>query len=189
MLTAIVGPMYSGKSSALIAAANSLLVAKKKIMLFKPSIDNRYGLESRIVAHSGESIACVTIPTDGPLKILDYVYAVHEDNIDAVLIDETQFFAPSIEAAIYSLLYVHGRRVFVAGLSCDANGKPFGSMPYIMAIADEVICLKAVCSECRELNSATRTYSKIKMESQIDVGGAEKYESRCFKHWSQKGNI
>jgi thymidine kinase len=74
--------------------------------------------------------------------------------------------------------------VIVAGLPQDSYGKPFGAMPTILAMADNIVCLKAVCSKCKKINSATRTYRKIQDKAQVVVGGIDMFEPRCFECWS-----
>lgn len=177
MLTVITGPMYSGKTSRLLALARAHQIAGKQVRLFKPSNDSRYGND--IKTHFGDALKCMTIPLDmaGVQK--------HFLDVDVLCFDEVQFFQPSsLGKIIDQCVYSDRKEIIVAGLSQDFNGKPFGEMPRLLATADRIIHLTAVCTECGEVGVATRTYRKDKHnQEQVIVGGSELYEARCLKHW------
>ena len=100
------------------------------------------------------------------------------------MIDEAQFFKRS-EILTCITEWEEWAHVIVAGLAQDSFGKPFGAMPEILAVADNIVCLKAVCSKCKKINSATRTYRKVKSNEQIVVGGIDSFEPRCFECWME----
>ena len=105
-------------------------------------------------------------------------------NISVICIDEAQFFSEEIIDLVNHILML-GKSAIVAGLSQDSFGKPFGSMPHLLAVADRIISLSAVCSKCRGIGAATRTYRKCESKEQVVVGGADTYEPRCFGCWSK----
>lgn len=184
-LTVIVGPMYAGKSSRLISMCISNVIAGNKVMAFKPSSDDRYE-KNYIVAHTLEKFSSIPIDPTKPYSSLPHVINMSKDSPVRVLaFDECQFFNKySFEQFITQLLYIdRSYDIICAGLSQDSDGQPFGAMPYLMAIADEVISLKAVCSSCKKIDGATRTYRKDVYTSQVLVGGQEKFSSMCFHCW------
>jgi thymidine kinase len=104
---------------------------------------------------------------------------------DVIAIDEAQFFdASQLITTIETFLYVDGLTVIVSGLSQDSDGKPFGAMPHLLAIADDIIHLKSVCAKSKKIGAATRTYRKDQTNTnQVAVGGAEMYEPRSYEAW------
>lgn len=181
MLTVITGPMFSGKSSRLITMGMANSIAGRKVLGFKPSNDTRYGRD--IVSHNGVSFPAISINKDNPYKCIEYI---KEEKPDVVLFDEVQFF--DIEKFTSLILYiaiVNRYDVVCSGLTQDYMGNPFGATPNILAMADDIICLRAVCSKCKKLDTATRTYRKTKDKEQVVVGGSNMYEPRCFDCWSE----
>ncbi|MBE6124013.1 MAG: thymidine kinase [Erysipelotrichaceae bacterium] len=166
----ICGSMFAGKSEELIRRVNTLLFAKQNVVIFKPAIDNRYS-EDEVATHNGNKIKCYSISEAND------IYKYVKDNTNAVAIDEVQFFGPEI-VDICNDLADKGIRVIVAGLDMDYKGKPFGPMPYLLATAEFVTKLTAVCTKCGA--PATRS-EKIDMSSTdiVDVAAAEKYTARC----------
>lgn len=167
----VCGSMFSGKTEELIRRINRAKIAKQKIQIFKPIIDNRYA-KDHVVSHSFLRVEAINV--NGPEEILAHL----EDNTRIVAIDEAQFFSPSI-IDITQRLANRGLRVIIAGLDLDYRGLPFGSMPQLMAIAEFVTKMSAICSVCG--NPASRT-QKRKVESGSEivlVGGEETYEARC----------
>lgn len=177
MLSVISGPMFSGKTETLLALINANLHAGNKVSVFKPANDTRYELDY-IASHSGGKYPASLLRKDYPEDVLE-----HEsfNTADVLVFDECQFFdRQKFELLIRVLLE---RRVICAGLPNDFRGQPFGPMPLLLSIADEIISLKGVCAKCKTINSSTRTYRKTKETAQVVVGGAEAYESRCFECW------
>ena len=171
----ITGPMYCGKSEELIRRINRVKIAKQKIKVFKPIIDNRYD-KNNVVSHNGKSIEAVSV--DHPEEIFSKI----DDSIDVVAIDEIQFFHPDV-VEICEKLANNGIRVILAGLDRDFRGESFEPVPELMARAEYVDKLHAICVECGE--PATRTQRLIDGEPAsyddevILVGAEEVYEARC----------
>jgi thymidine kinase len=177
-LEVITGPMFAGKSEELIRRIRTLKYARKNIVCFKPSIDDRYS-EVAIASHAGGRYKAYPITKVEDMK--QYVTA----DTDVVCIDEVQFFGreliPVIDAWADS-----GIRVICAGLDMDFRGEPFGIMPTLLAKAEFVTKLSASCKICGE--AATRTQRIINgkpayyEDPVVLVGASESYEARCRKH-------
>lgn len=185
MLTVITGCMWSGKSSRLLSLIDANIIAGRSVLVFKPSNDKRY-MPSHIVTHSGKDMGAIVVDRDGPR--VGVIYALENFEklapCDVMCFDEAQFFnTAGLISLVEYLLYEQGREIIVSGLSQDSDGKPFGAMPHLLAIADDIIHLKAVCARSKMIGAATRTYRKSKDTSQVLVGGAEAYEPRSFKEW------
>lgn len=190
MLTVITGPMFSGKTERLISLCTAHFFAGNKVMAFKPVNDNRYETEF-IVSHSQQKWKCMPTHTCASSKIPTTVGADYYRTgvkTDVVAIDEAQFFSKkSLIEAVEEMLYEDGLTVIVSGLSQDSEGKPFGAMPYLLAIADDIVHLKSVCAKTKKIGTATRTYRKDKSnKNQVAVGGAEMYEPRSFEAWLEQ---
>lgn len=173
----ICGGMFAGKSEELIRRVNTLLFAKQKVVIFKPAIDNRYS-EDEVATHNGNKIKCYSIANAKDI----YEYVDKETN--AVAIDEVQFFGNEV-VDICNDLADKGMRVIVAGLDMDYKGKPFGPMPYLLACAEFVTKLTAVCTKCGA--PATRS-EKIDLSNTdiVDVAAQDKYTARCRKCHSKR---
>ncbi|CAG9620114.1 thymidine kinase [Sutcliffiella rhizosphaerae] len=175
---AICGSMFSGKSEELIRRMRRSQFAKQEIQVFKPAIDNRYSDEA-VVSHNGTSIVAMPVPTSQ--SILDQV----NEGTDVVGIDEVQFFDDQIVKVVQELAN-RGYCVIVAGLDQDFRGEPFGKMPELLAIAETITKLQAVCAVCG--SPASRTQRLINGEPAryddpiILVGASESYEPRCRHH-------
>ena len=189
MLTVITGPMFSGKSSKLISMAMAHVIAGHHVVAYKPVKDLRYpDDETNISTHAGHLFPARPINSqladEIPLYISNYQRKT-ETNIDVVIIDEAQFMDPDgLIQSVDWMLYEVGKTIIVSGLSQDSNGKPFGAMPHLLAIADDIIHLKSVCAKSKKIGAATRTYRKDKMNTnQVAVGGSELYEPRSFETW------
>lgn len=169
-LTVIVGPMYSGKTTELLTYVEIYRLGNKKIKLFKPSIDDRYG-SSLVKTHSGMSEQAY------PVDTIDDIRNCLFSDADAVFIDEAQFFTKNLIDIVKSLLD-KGIDVFCAGLDMTFKQNPFETTSALMALADEIIKKRAVCQICGEYN-ATLSYKTTPDQSEIDVGGAEKYMAVC----------
>lgn len=178
----ICGSMFSGKSEELIRRVRRSQFAKQKIVAFKPKIDNRYANEA-VVSHDGSSFEAIAISHSS--EIFQHVTA----DIDVVAIDEVQFLDDDVVKVIQHLAD-SGHRVIAAGLDQDFRGVPFGIMPDLMAIAELVTKLQAVCAVCG--SPASRTQRLINGEPAsfddpvILVGAAEAYEPRCRHHHEVK---
>ncbi|MBE3578352.1 thymidine kinase [Caldanaerobacter subterraneus] len=173
----IVGPMFSGKSEELIRRIRRAQIAKQKVQVFKPAIDDRYSID-KVVSHNGSSINAISVTKAS--EILDLL----EEDTQVVAIDEIQFFDHSLVDVVREIADM-GKRVICAGLDMDFRGEPFGPTPYIMAIAESVDKLTAICVKCG--NPATRTQRLINGKPAkyddpiILVGAHETYEARCRK--------
>lgn len=174
----VCGSMFSGKSEELIRRVRRAQYAKQKIAVFKPKIDNRYSDEA-VVSHNGTSVNA--IPIAQSTDIFKYI----ESDEDVIAIDEVQFFDDEIIKVIQHLAD-SGHRVIAAGLDQDFRGEPFGQMPAIMAIAESVTKLQAVCTVCGNPASRTQRLINGKPASYDDpiilVGASESYEARCRHH-------
>ncbi|MFC0272451.1 thymidine kinase [Metabacillus herbersteinensis] len=177
-LEVICGSMFSGKSEELIRRVRRAQFAKQEIKVFKPVIDNRYS-EEAVVSHNGTAI--IGIPVASSNEILNHV----TQDTDIVAVDEVQFFDEGV-TEVLTLLANQGYRVIVAGLDQDFRGEPFGVVPELMAIAESVSKLQAVCSVCGSPASRTQRLINDKPASYHDpiilVGASESYEPRCRHH-------
>ena len=170
----VCGSMFSGKSEELLRRLKRAKIAKKKYQLFKPATDDRYS-DTEVVSHSGERMECQVV--HNAFQISDFL----DKDAEIVAFDEAQFFDPTLVSTIASLANM-GKRVIVAGLDMDSRGKPFGPMPELMAIAEEVLKLTAVCESCGE--PATHTHRTTEEnKGQILVGADNHYQARCRDHW------
>ncbi|WFD10587.1 thymidine kinase [Tepidibacter hydrothermalis] len=173
----VIGPMYSGKSEELIRILKRSKIAKQNVVAFKPAIDNRYSNED-VVSHSGASINAI------PIKSAKEIYEHIDSDTQVVGIDEIQFFEDEVVDIAIDLAD-KGIRVIAAGLDMDFKGEPFGPTPRLLAVAEFVQKLQAVCMVCG--NPAHRTQRLINGQPAkyddpiILVGATESYEARCRK--------
>ncbi|MGD2406023.1 thymidine kinase [Bacillus velezensis] len=177
-LELICGSMFSGKSEELIRRVKRATYAKQEVKVFKPAIDNRYS-EEAVVSHNGTSMTSHVISSSA--EIWDHI----SESTDVIAVDEVQFFGESIIGDL-SLLADKGYRVIAAGLDMDFRGEPFGVVPNLMAVAESVTKLQAVCSVCGSPASRTQRLIDGKPASYDDpvilVGASESYEARCRHH-------
>ena len=172
----VCGSMFSGKTEELLRRIRRAEIAKKRLLVVKPQIDTRFGAE-RVAAHSNLGSA-EAIAVSAPLDI----YNLAQEDAEVVAIDEVQFFDWTV-ADVCTALANEGRRVIAAGLDQDFRGEPFGPMPLLMALAEQVDKLQAICVKCG--NAASRTQRLIDHrparydDPVILVGGSESYEARC----------
>lgn len=164
----ICGSMFSGKTEELIRRLKRVEIANLKAEIFKPSFDTRFD-EQKIVSHDENKIQ--STPIDNSQTIL-----LRAQNVDVVGIDEAQFFDDEI-TVVCEKLALNGMRVIVAGLDMDYQGKPFGQMPNLLAIADYITKLHAICVVCG--NIANVSYRKVKTGGQVLLGEKDIYEPRC----------
>jgi thymidine kinase len=182
-LTIVCGSMYAGKSEELIRRARRALFAKRVVQVFKPKIDKRYD-ETMVVTHMGVKHKALPVRTSADLakKI--------EVGTDMVCIEEVQFFDEGIVDLLINLAD-SGYEVVAAGLDQDFTRKPFGPMPRLLACADEVIKLRAICQHCGE--PASHTYRAVdgqpahKDDPVVLIGAVEAYEARCRKCHKLRG--
>ena len=171
----VCGPMYSGKSEELIRRIRRAEIAKQKVQVFKPTIDDRYDKRD-VVSHRGDKIQ--GIPVSRSEDILNYL----DEDTEVIGIDEVQFFDDGI-VKVVNHLADNNKRVIVAGLDTDFRGEPFSVMPQLMAIAEFVDKITAICMKCG--NPATKTQRLIngKLADYNDpivlIGAKESYEARC----------
>ena len=164
----ICGPMFSGKTEELLRRIKRAQFAKLKIAVFKPKIDNRYSAK-KIVSHDKNAIQA--IPVDSANNILPLI-----NQAKVVAIDEAQFFDTDL-TNICNQLANNGVRVIVAGLDMDFLGNPFGVMPQILAIAEEVTKVHAICIECYDF--ANHSYRKNTDTDLVKLGEKEEYQPLC----------
>lgn len=164
----ICGSMFSGKTEELIRRLNRAKIARLKTGIFKPSFDKRYAIAD-IVSHNENVIS--STPVDHASDILNLI-----GDCDVVGIDEAQFFDKDI-LKVCNELANSGKRVIVAGLDMDYEGKPFGFMPQLMSIAEHVTKVHAICMVCGEV--ASYSYRLSRDKEQVLLGEADKYEARC----------
>lgn len=164
----VVGSMFSGKTEELIRRLNRARIAKQKVEIFKPEIDKRYD-EINVVSHNENSIR--SIPVQSASQILMYI-----DGMDVVGIDEAQFLDADLPA-VCNYIANQGIRVIVAGLDMDFQGKPFGPIPALMATAEYVTKVHAICMRCGDL--AQYSHRTIASEKLVVLGETESYEPLC----------
>jgi len=165
----IAGSMFSGKSEELIRRLNRARIARQKVQVFKPRIDDRFSVEE-IASHSGQKHG--SIPVADTAEMMAHVLS----DTQVIGIDEAQFFDMPILDAVNTLA-VNGKRVILAGLDQDYTGKPFEPMPQLLSIAEFITKTHAICVKC----GATANYSQRTVESEalVEVGASDKYEARC----------
>ena len=164
----ICGSMFSGKTEELIRRLKRATFAKQKVEIYKPCIDVRYS-ENQVVSHDSNSIP--SIPIDTPAKMLDI-----SSDVEVVGIDEAQFFDNSLIEVVQTLAN-RGVRVIIAGLDTDFLGKPFGPMPALMAIAEDIQKVHAICVKCG--SPANHSHRLSKNEQLVVLGEKNEYEPLC----------
>jgi len=169
------GSMYAGKTTELIRRVRNFVLAKRTAAVFQPTIARRFNDDEVIMSHDG--LRFEAIHTDNPLEILWYA-EMHRPAV--IAIDEAQFYDASIVDVVQELAN-RGHYLIVAGLSQTSEGRPFGIMPVLLAIGDNITSVYGVCMACGE--PATKPFSlRVKTED-VSVGAGEKYEARCRKCW------
>jgi thymidine kinase len=178
LVEVITGSMFCGKTDELIRRLRRATIARQKVQVFKPAIDTRYA-EQMVTSHAGSNYQAV--PIHKSKEILDLL----EKDTTVVAVDEAQFFDDEIIPVVRNLAD-HGLRVIVAGLDMDFRGEPFGPMPVLLAQAERVDKLQAICMICGE--PASRTQRLVNghpahyHDPVVIVGAAELYEARCRQH-------
>ncbi len=164
----ICGSMFSGKTEELIRRLNRARIAKQKVEIFKPEIDTRYD-ENDVVSHDAKAVS--STPIQNASQILLYA-----DDFEVVGIDEAQFFGDELVSTCDDLAN-RGKRVIVAGLDMDYKGNPFGPIPKLMAMAEEVTKVHAICIRCGDL--AQYSHRTVKNDKLVVLGETEAYEPLC----------
>lgn len=164
----ICGSMFSGKTEELIRRLKRATIAKQKVEIYKPAIDTRYS-EENVVSHDSNSILCTPVNTSESILLLT-------GGVDVVGIDEAQFFDDNL-AEVCNTLADSGIRVIIAGLDMDYLGKPFGPMPGLCSIAEDVTKVHAICVECGSL--AQYSYRLADSDKQVLLGEKNEYMPLC----------
>jgi thymidine kinase len=165
----ITGSMFSGKSEELIRRLRRAQIARQKVQIFKPAIDQRYSSQ-HIVSHSEMKIASRAV------KSANEILAAVEIDTDVVGIDEGQFFDHDL-VRVANILANQGKRVIIAGLDMDYLGRPFEPMPLLLAVAEDITKTRAICVRCG--GPAAYTQRLIASRERVVVGAADAYEARC----------
>lgn len=172
--------MYCGKTSELIRRIQRCVIAHQPVQVFKPKMDWRFGAD-RIISHSKTDLEVATNIKPTPVSETDN-FRIRDDT-RVVAFDEAQFFDEKWIIPVVTSLVSDGIRVVCAGLDLNSYGEPFGSMPSLLALADEITKLKSVCVVCHE--DGNRTHREIPFSSNtgVEVGGQGLYEPRCLQCW------
>ena len=164
----VCGSMFSGKTEELIRRTKRAVFAKQKVEIFKPAIDTRFS-EEDVVSHDRNAIPCTPVDSSSSILLLS-------SNIDVVGIDEAQFMDDRLPE-VCNTLAERGTRVIVAGLDMDFRGVPFGPMPALCAIADDVTKVHAICVRCGAL--AYVSHRTVEEERRVLLGEMQEYEPLC----------
>ncbi len=164
----ICGSMFSGKTEELLRRLNRVIIARQNVEIFKPAVDTRYH-EQNVVSHNANSIRSTPVQFSEDILLLS-------GNCDVVGIDEAQFFDEDL-VEVCTKLANSGKRVIVAGLDMDFSGKPFGPMPQLLAIAEYVTKVHAICIKCGDI--AHYSYRLIANQKTVMLGEKDTYEARC----------
>jgi thymidine kinase len=170
LIEVITGSMFSGKTEELIRRLKRAKIARQKVEIFKPIVDNRYS-ETKVVSHDENAIP--STPVSDSLKILELT-----SDVQVVGIDEAQFFDDGL-VEVCNTLADRGIRVIVAGLDMDYRGRPFGPIPGLMAIAEYITKVHAICQKCGDL--AQYSFRKSQDQELVLLGELDEYEPLCRK--------
>jgi thymidine kinase len=173
----VCGSMFSGKTEELIRRLKRARIAHQRVEIFKPTIDTRYD-NVKVVSHDANAILAT------PINRAELLLNIADD-IEVVGIDEAQFFNLEL-TEVCQQLALQGKRVIVAGLDMDYLGKPFGPMPHLLAVAEYITKVHAICPHCGNL--ATHSYRLIAQSDMVLLGEKESYEPRC-RNCYEMGNI
>jgi thymidine kinase len=173
----ICGSMFSGKTEELIRRLKRAKFANQKVDIFKPKVDTRYD-ELQVVSHDANAI--LATPIDHSSKLLN-----HTEGVNVIGIDEAQFFDEGL-TEVCQKLALKGIRIIIAGLDMDYRGVPFGPVPNLLAVAEYITKVHAICSHCGNL--ATHSYRKVANNQQVMLGEKDSYEPRCRTCYAM-GNI
>ena len=173
----ICGSMFSGKTEELIRRLRRAQFAKQKVEIFKPAIDTRYD-EEKVISHDSNEVNSTPIPSSANILLL-------ANDVDVIGIDEAQFFDDELPA-VCSALANRGIRVIVAGLDMDYLGKPFGPIPHLMATAEYVSKIHAICIDCGDLAIHSNRITASK--NLVHLGEQEEYEALCRSCYLKKNS-
>jgi thymidine kinase len=171
----VCGSMFSGKTEELIRRLKRARIAKLKVEIFKPVVDNRYDA-SDVVSHDSNAIYSTAVPNSGAILLL-------ADQVDVVGIDEVQFFDDQL-VHVCNVLANRGVRVICAGLDMDYSGRPFGVMPGLMAVAEFVTKVHAICVDCGHI--ANHSYRMVADEKLVMLGETDTYQALCRDCFKRK---
>lgn len=174
----ICGSMFSGKTEELIRRLKRARIARQQVEIFKPEVDKRYD-EVNVVSHDENAILSTPVQSASRILLLS-------NNVEVVGIDEAQFFDDELPS-VCNTLAANGIRVIVAGLDMDYRGKPFGPMPHLVAIADEVTKVHAICMNCGDI--AQFTHRIIKDDHLVMLGEMDVYEPLCRRCFLEKNGL
>lgn len=191
IIKVIYGPMFAGKTSELIRQIEIAMISKLEIMIFKPKTDNRYKKVNRICTNNGQSFKSIVVKNS--TDIISHIKKSSKP-IDKIFIDEIQFFDEKIVDVVKYLSREKGIDLVLAGLALDFKGEPFGQMPKLLAMAQKVLSLTAICVHekedgtiCRKAAYFTQRLINGKPASYHDpiilVDGLNSYTARCEEHW------
>ena len=175
-LTVVAGPMFSGKTSKLVAMVEVFSRMRHKVLTIKPKLDDRYGGKEEIHSHDHKKTPAIVVDHEKPEEVISKNLA---DDADDVIFDEAQFFNKTKLMRVIETLRNRGVHVIAAGLLYDYRRKPFGAMPDLLGVADEQLELFAICQRCGRLARHLERIGGGK--GLIEVGGAEKYIAVCEK--------
>lgn len=184
-LEVIAGPMFAGKTEELLRRVERARIARKTVLLFKPEIDVRYSA-TEVVTHNGRRLPCRLLPVSLDLSgFKEHLSPDELASVEVFAFDEAHFFGASFPEICEDLV-AQGKRVIVAGLDLNFRAEPFGPIPVLLALADEVVKLTAVCTVCGA--PATRTQRLVGGKPalagpEVLLGGLETYEPRCREHF------
>lgn len=164
----ICGSMFSGKTEELLRRIHRCVLAHLRVELFKPDTDQRYKPDA-VVSHMGRELPCQSVSSSSALTLL-------ASSADVVAIDEAQFFDLELVSVCQNLANA-GKRVIIAGLDMDSNAQPFGPIPHLMAVADQVSKVQAICANCGDL--AYVSYRISKSDSLVYLGEKKEYKPLC----------
>jgi thymidine kinase len=183
IIEVITGSMFCGKTDELIRRLRRATIARQKVQVFKPAVDQRYAAE-KVVSHAGSEY------TATPVGLAREIAERLDPHTTVVAVDEAQFFDPEI-VPVARQLAERGLRVIIAGLDTDFRGEPFGSMPALLATADVVDKLHAICMVCGGLASRSQRLVNGQparyQDPVVIVGASELYEARCRTHHEVPG--
>ena len=173
-LELIVGCMYSGKSSELVRRVNRIQSIQKQYIIYNSILDQRYG-STGIFTHNQGHLPCYVVD-----KLIDQVDTAHFECADTIFIDEAQFFTDLYEF-VKSAVEIHNKNVVVIGLDGDSDRENFGQMHKLLPLCDDIVKLKALCSQCKDGTPGIFSKKIINSSSKIDVGSNGKYIAVCRK--------
>tara|TARA_Y100000389_G_scaffold198796_1_gene235949 strand:+ start:497 stop:1084 length:588 start_codon:yes stop_codon:yes gene_type:complete len=181
-LNLVIGPMYSGKSTELLRIYNKYK-RNYKIIAFNHKADNRYGINT-VNTHNNESLSCISVD-----ELYDYYdqFVLNKNNIDIVLIDESQFFEDLYDFC-KDIVENFNKIVYVFGLSGDSNRRKFGEILDLIPIADDIKFLKSICNKCNLAKEAPFTMRITTNNEQMLVGGNDEYMPVCRRCWLKNTN-